>query len=224
MAASGPACVGSSTVRRSGLRRPAGRLELRAALSEYLARARGVRASPERILICSGFAQASWLLCQALRAGGARTLAPEQYGLPTVRATAAACGLTVRALPVDEDGARLEFAGDAERSCSPPRTSSRSGCRSRPAGGPRRSSGRWPANAWSSRTTTTASSATTATRWDRSRPTRPIRSCTRAGQQDARARGTAGLAGRPAGLGRAADAGQDPGRSSHRGDRSAHAG
>jgi GntR family transcriptional regulator/MocR family aminotransferase len=92
---------------------PRGRPELRAALAEYLARARGVRAAPEHILICSGFAQASWLLCHALRARGARTLALEQYGLPAVRATAAACGLVVRRLPVDAEGARLEFAGDA---------------------------------------------------------------------------------------------------------------
>jgi GntR family transcriptional regulator/MocR family aminotransferase len=93
---------------------PRGRPELRAALAEYLARARGVRASPDRILVCSGFAQASWLLCQALRARGARALALEEYGLPTVCATAAACGLAVRTLPVDDSGARLEFAGNAD--------------------------------------------------------------------------------------------------------------
>jgi GntR family transcriptional regulator/MocR family aminotransferase len=92
---------------------PGGRPELRAALSEYLARARGVRASPDAVLVCSGFGQAFWLLCHALRAGAARTLAIEEYGLSTVRATATACGLAVSALPVDEDGARLEFAGDA---------------------------------------------------------------------------------------------------------------
>src|SRR5579872_1186233 len=34
---------------------PRGRPELRAALASYLARARGVRASPDRIVICSGF-------------------------------------------------------------------------------------------------------------------------------------------------------------------------
>jgi GntR family transcriptional regulator/MocR family aminotransferase len=93
---------------------PRGRPELRAALAEYLARARGVRASPDRILVCSGFAQASWLLCQAMRARGAGTLALEEYGLPTVRSTAEACGLAVRTLPVDGNGARLESAGDAE--------------------------------------------------------------------------------------------------------------
>jgi GntR family transcriptional regulator/MocR family aminotransferase len=91
-----------------------GRPELRAALAAYLARARGVRASPENILVCSGFAQAVWLLCQVLRADGAGTLAVEEYGLPTVRATAEACGLAVSTLPVDDDGARLEFAADAD--------------------------------------------------------------------------------------------------------------
>jgi GntR family transcriptional regulator / MocR family aminotransferase len=93
---------------------PRGRPELRAVLAEYLARARGVRASPESIIVCSGFAQACWLLCQTLRAGGARTLAIEEYSLPTVRATATACGLSVSTLPVDGEGARFEAAGDAD--------------------------------------------------------------------------------------------------------------
>ncbi len=79
-----------------------------------MARARGVSATPDRILVCSGFAQACWLLCQALRAGGSATLAIEEYGLPPVRATAAACGLDVRTLPVDGHGARLDSAGDAD--------------------------------------------------------------------------------------------------------------
>jgi GntR family transcriptional regulator/MocR family aminotransferase len=93
---------------------PLGRPELRAALADYLARARGVRASPERIVVCSGFAQAIWLLCHALRARGARMLGVEEYGLPAVRATAAECGLTPRALRVDGQGAALEGAGDAD--------------------------------------------------------------------------------------------------------------
>ncbi len=93
---------------------PRGRPELRAALAGYLARARGVHASPDRILVCSGFAQAFWLLCHVLRADGARTLALEEYGLPAVRAAAAASGLAVRTLPVDDDGARVKSAGDAD--------------------------------------------------------------------------------------------------------------
>ena len=91
-----------------------GRPELRAALAEYLARARGVDASAERILVCSGFAQAFWLLCQAMRAQGAGTLAIEEYGLPAVRAAAGACGVTVRELPVDGAGAVMEAAGQAD--------------------------------------------------------------------------------------------------------------
>jgi GntR family transcriptional regulator / MocR family aminotransferase len=93
---------------------PRGQPELRAALAEYLARARGVRASPERIIVCTGFAQAFGLVCQVLRARGAGTLAIEEHGLPAVRATAAACGLGVRRLPVDAEGAVVGSAGDAD--------------------------------------------------------------------------------------------------------------
>src|SRR5262249_44838452 len=45
---------------------PRGRLELRDALSEYLARARGVRTSPESIVICAGVRHAVELLTRAL--------------------------------------------------------------------------------------------------------------------------------------------------------------
>jgi GntR family transcriptional regulator / MocR family aminotransferase len=90
-----------------------GRPELRAALADYLARARGVRTSADQIVVCSGFAQAFGLLCQAVRARGARRVAIEEYGLPTVGPTATACGLEVETLAVDDDGARLASAGDA---------------------------------------------------------------------------------------------------------------
>jgi GntR family transcriptional regulator/MocR family aminotransferase len=73
-----------------------------------------VRASPERLVVCSGFAQALWLLCRALRAGGAGTLGIEEYGLPTVPATATDCGLALKTLPVDDQGAALDAAGDAD--------------------------------------------------------------------------------------------------------------
>ncbi len=46
---------------------PRGRIELRENLADYLARARGVRADPERILICSGYVQALNLLSEVLR-------------------------------------------------------------------------------------------------------------------------------------------------------------
>ena len=93
---------------------PRGRPELRAALADYLARARGVRAAPERIVICSGFTQALVLLCQVLRAGGASSLATEAYGLTSNRDTVATAGLRLRTLPVDAGGAVIEEITDAD--------------------------------------------------------------------------------------------------------------
>src|SRR4051812_30467716 len=83
-----------------------GRPELRAALADYLGRARGVLADPERIVVCSGFTQGFALLCHALRAEGARALAMEDPCLHHLRAIAAAAGLRVLPLAVDEHGAR----------------------------------------------------------------------------------------------------------------------
>jgi GntR family transcriptional regulator/MocR family aminotransferase len=93
---------------------PRGRPELRAALAEYLARARGVRASPDRIVVCSGFTHGFWLMCQVLRDRGARTLAIEEHGLPTVPAAATAVGLGLRKLPVDAEGAVVAELGEAD--------------------------------------------------------------------------------------------------------------
>ena len=73
-----------------GRPRPA---ELHQALAGYLARARGVRVSPDRIVVCSGFTQGLGLICRVLRGRGATTLAIEAYGLPDLRSIAAEHGL-----------------------------------------------------------------------------------------------------------------------------------
>ena len=86
---------------------PRGRPELHQALAGYLARARGVRVTPDRIVVCSGFTQGLGLICQVLRGRGAATLAVEAYGLAHLRSIAAGHGLRLRALPVDEGGAVL---------------------------------------------------------------------------------------------------------------------
>ncbi|MFF7563045.1 PLP-dependent aminotransferase family protein [Streptomyces pseudovenezuelae] len=88
---------------------PAGRPELRAALAAYLARARGVRTEPDRIVVCSGFAHALRLLFggrggQILRG----PLAVEAYGLPFHRQLLAAEGVRTVPLPLDEHGARVD--------------------------------------------------------------------------------------------------------------------
>ncbi|MFE8959850.1 MocR-like pyridoxine biosynthesis transcription factor PdxR [Streptomyces iakyrus] len=85
---------------------PAGRPELREALAEYLARARGVRTEPGRIVICSGFAHALRLLF----GGGVLRgpLAVEAYGLGFHRQVLAAAGVRTVPLPLDEHGARID--------------------------------------------------------------------------------------------------------------------
>ncbi|BCK69077.1 hypothetical protein Srufu_030300 [Streptomyces libani subsp. rufus] len=81
---------------------PRGRPELRRALADYLARTRGVRTDPERIVICSGFAHALRLLLPTVLPG---PLAVESYGLPFHRHLLATAGLRTHPLGVDEDGA-----------------------------------------------------------------------------------------------------------------------
>jgi GntR family transcriptional regulator/MocR family aminotransferase len=86
---------------------PAGRPELRAALAAYLARVRGVRTEPNRIVVCSGFAHALRLL---FRGGGVLRgpLAVEAYGLPFHRELLAAEGVRTVPLALDEHGAHVE--------------------------------------------------------------------------------------------------------------------
>jgi GntR family transcriptional regulator/MocR family aminotransferase len=97
---------------------PAGRRELREALTEYLARARGVRTTPDRIVICSGFAHALRLLFTQGSPGGQGgggvlrgPLAVEAYGLGFHRELLAAAGVRTVPLPLDEHGARVAELG-----------------------------------------------------------------------------------------------------------------
>ncbi|GGS84574.1 GntR family transcriptional regulator [Streptomyces tanashiensis] len=87
-----------------GTRDPHGRIELRRALVEYLARVRGVRTTPERIVVCSGAAHALRLLAGVL--GTERPWAVEAYGLPFHRGLLAGAGVGTVPVAVDEDGAR----------------------------------------------------------------------------------------------------------------------
>ncbi|RPF32684.1 PLP-dependent aminotransferase family protein [Streptomyces sp. TLI_185] len=87
---------------------PAGRIELREALTEYLARARGVRTEPDRIVICSGFAHGLRLLFGGRDRVLSGPLAVEAYGLPFHRELLAAAGVRTVPLPLDDQGARLD--------------------------------------------------------------------------------------------------------------------
>jgi GntR family transcriptional regulator / MocR family aminotransferase len=90
---------------------PRGRRALRTALASYLARARGVRVTPDRIVICSGFTQALSLLCRVLAGSGVTALAAEAYGHQHHRDVIAAQGLDLRLVPVDESGAVIDAVG-----------------------------------------------------------------------------------------------------------------
>ncbi|OBA78388.1 GntR family transcriptional regulator [Mycobacterium sp. 1164966.3] len=87
---------------------PRGSPRLRAVLAGYLGRVRGVLTTSEHIVICSGYTQGLRLVCDALAAGGARSIACENPCLPDHRAIAAASGLAVVPMDVDRNGARPE--------------------------------------------------------------------------------------------------------------------
>ncbi|MFR9721920.1 PLP-dependent aminotransferase family protein [Streptomyces sp. MS19] len=87
-----------------GVGDPQGRIELRRALAEYLARARGVRTAPDRLVICSGFAHGLRLLSSLLRGA----VAVEAYGLAFHRDVVTGADLRTLPLTVDGRGARIE--------------------------------------------------------------------------------------------------------------------
>ena len=78
---------------------------LRTAVADYLARARGVAAHPENVVICAGFAHGLAAVCRALCLLGAGTLAVEAYGHQAHRDVAEHQGLRLMPLPVDRQGA-----------------------------------------------------------------------------------------------------------------------
>ncbi|WP_211293769.1 PLP-dependent aminotransferase family protein [Lentzea kentuckyensis] len=88
---------------------PQGRIELRTALAEYLARARGVRTDPERIVVCSGFAGAIQMFNRLLKP----PVVVEEYGLGFHRSL----WKSTVPLAVDDHGANTEQLPDDLRTC-----------------------------------------------------------------------------------------------------------
>ncbi|MFI1970453.1 MocR-like pyridoxine biosynthesis transcription factor PdxR [Streptomyces cinnamoneus] len=84
-----------------------GRPELRTALADYLARARGVRADPEHIVVCAGFSQGLALLGRLLRERGVRGMGVESYGLWFHHGIVERAGLRPRPMSLDRRGARV---------------------------------------------------------------------------------------------------------------------
>lgn len=86
---------------------PRGLEVLRAALAEYLSRARGVRVTPDRVVVCAGFSQGLELVCEVLHASGTRLLAVESVGALGHREIVSRAGLRCVPLPVDDRGAAV---------------------------------------------------------------------------------------------------------------------
>ncbi|WP_309057398.1 PLP-dependent aminotransferase family protein [Streptomyces sp.] len=85
---------------------PRGLPELREALAALLTRRRGVVADPERLVVCSGVAQASTLMGFVLRGRGVRTVGIEDPGSPEHGRLFASTGLGTVWLPLDGEGLR----------------------------------------------------------------------------------------------------------------------
>ncbi|WP_406427490.1 PLP-dependent aminotransferase family protein [Streptomyces sp. NBC_00147] len=122
---------------------PQGRVELREALTEYLARARGVRTEPDRIVICSGFAHALRLLFDGRVLRG--PLAVESYGLGFHRAILTAAGVRTLPLTLDEHGARV---GELTAAASRARVALLTPAHQFPTGGPLHAERRTAAVDW----------------------------------------------------------------------------
>jgi GntR family transcriptional regulator / MocR family aminotransferase len=87
---------------------PHGSRRLRDVLAAYLRRVRGAAADPERIVICSGFAQGINLVMRALASHGVREMAFEDPGHAGRREDAAAAQLKPIAVAVDGGGIRVD--------------------------------------------------------------------------------------------------------------------
>lgn len=87
---------------------PRGLPELRNALAALLTRRRGVVADPERLLICSGVAQATTLLGFVLHGRGMRTVGVEDPGSPEHAALFASAGMATAPVPLDDEGLAVE--------------------------------------------------------------------------------------------------------------------
>ncbi|MFF4170663.1 PLP-dependent aminotransferase family protein [Streptomyces sp. NPDC001744] len=85
---------------------PRGLPGLREELAGMLARRRGVVADPERLVVCSGVAQASTLMGFALRARGLRAIGVEDPGSPEHGRLFASTGMEAVRLPLDGEGLR----------------------------------------------------------------------------------------------------------------------
>ena len=93
---------------------PRGVDTLHAALADYLGRVRGVVATPENVVVTTGYTQGLGIVCRALAESGARRIGVESPADPEYGMIARRGGLEPVPVPVDGEGVRvdvLEAAG-----------------------------------------------------------------------------------------------------------------
>ncbi|MCE7002272.1 PLP-dependent aminotransferase family protein [Kibdelosporangium philippinense] len=92
---------------------PHGRSELRDVIARYLARARGLRARADNVIVCSGAAEGLRLVAAALAGAGVTKVAVEEFGLHTQRDALLNAGIEAVPIPVDADGADVSVLDHA---------------------------------------------------------------------------------------------------------------
>jgi GntR family transcriptional regulator/MocR family aminotransferase len=95
---------------------PAGRRELREAISTRLRRLRGLDADPDRIVIVNGTQQALDLICRVLLNPGDRVLMEEPH-YTGARCAFMAAGAALVFSPVDDHGMRIPRPSPGKRAC-----------------------------------------------------------------------------------------------------------
>ncbi len=96
--------VASVTSHELGYPDPAGVAGLRATLSGYLRRVRGLTVGPDDVVVTHGAGHALAVIYRALAADGARRVGVEEPGWPTARQAACRAGLLVVPVAVDAHG------------------------------------------------------------------------------------------------------------------------
>lgn len=101
--------TGSLTPAEFGYPDPAGHDGLRQRIAAYLVRGRGAALDAGQLVVCGGTLDGVLRLSRALRAAGHTHVALEDPGWSRLRATVTAAGLTPVAVPVDDDGVRVDL-------------------------------------------------------------------------------------------------------------------
>ena len=104
--------LATATSRELGYADPQGAPRLRAALSGWLARSRGVAVSPERVIVTAGVTGALSLLAQVLRDHGVTSCAVEDPGADGNRRILGYWMDTITSVPVDERGLDVDRLGE----------------------------------------------------------------------------------------------------------------